>query len=495
MSSASQHPASPEQSMGQDRPGLSRDVGRDWARETWTPAPRPGLPAPARSPHERAVGQLLDEIKNWRFREGELLHAATPVPAVDPFHWLESNPGASRCLWQNREQTLTLAGIGAAAELSADTAEDYDHLLERINDIIGQQDTAFVGGFAFDGRSGEREWHEFPAARFVLPSIELRQWDGGFRLAVNLRASTRREFVRRKTRLIAELCRLRFTPPRPASAPWPIRVTRRVDDMSFDECQGHIRHILEHIQQGRIHKAVLARRVELQLNDPLPGFATLKRWHHTNGGSFCFALEHGHKLFMGCSPERLFSREDRRVCTESLAGTVRRGRSRQEDAQLEHTLLRDPKLIHEHELVTRYVRDRIAPWVTCTDCPTEAGVVKLDRIQHRYLPIRATLRPGVMDDQLLKALHPTPAVCGFPRREAQELIARRETTHRGWYSGVVGMISPRRSEFAVAIRSALVERNRVLCYSGVGIVEGSTPEAEWNELEAKIESFLAVLGS
>ncbi|MGM0676502.1 isochorismate synthase [Ectothiorhodospira marina] len=495
MSSASQHTASPEQSMGPDRPGLSRSAPPDWAREAWTPELRPGLPLHGPSPHEPAVDRLLDEIKNWRFREGELLHAAATVPTIDPFHWLENNPGESRCLWQNRERTLTLAGIGAAAELSADTAEDYDRLLERINHIIGDRDTAFVGGFAFDGRSGEGEWHDFPAARFVLPAIELRQRDGHFRLAVNLRASTRREFVRRKTRLITSLCRLRFTPPASADAPWPIRVTRRMDDMSFDECQGHIHHILEHIQQGGIHKAVLARRVKLQLNDALPGFAALKRWHHTNSGSFCFALEHGHKLFMGCSPERLFSREDRRVCTESLAGTVRRGRSRQEDAQLEHTLLQDPKLIHEHELVTRYVRERIAPWVTHTDCPTEAGVVKLDRIQHRYLPIRATLRPGVMDDQLLKALHPTPAVCGFPRQEAQELIARRESIHRGWYSGVVGMISPRRSEFAVAIRSALVERNRVLCYSGVGIVEGSTPEAEWNELEAKIESFLAVLGS
>lgn len=481
--------------MGPDHPRLSRGAVHDWAREIRTPAPSPGLLHRALSPHEPAVDRLLDEIKNWRFREGELLHATATMPAIDPFHWLENNPGGARCLWQNREQTLTLAGIGAAAELSADTGEDYDHLLERINAIIGDHDAAFVGGFAFDGRSGEGEWHDFPAARFVLPAIELRQRDGGFRLAVNLHASTRHEFVRRKTRLIADLWRLRFTPPAPAGDPWPIRVIQRVDDMSFNECQGHIRHILEHIEQGRIHKAVLARRVELQLNDVLPGFAALKRWHHTNGGSFCFALEHGHKLFMGCSPERLFSREDRRVCTESLAGTVRRGRSRQEDAQLEHTLLRDPKLILEHELVTRYVRERIAPWVIHTDCPTEAGVVKLDRIQHRYLPIRATLRPGVMDDQLLKALHPTPAVCGSPRREAQDLIARRETNPRGWYSGVVGMVSPRRSEFAVAIRSALVERNRVLCYSGVGIVEGSTPEAEWNELEAKIESFLAVLGS
>ncbi|WP_290909792.1 isochorismate synthase MenF [Halomonas sp.] len=439
--------------------------------------------------------RLLAEIDSWRFREGELLHAAVAIPAIDAFHWLENNPGESRCLWQNREQTLTLAGIGIAVELDADTAEDYDRLLKRITAITDGRDTAFLGGFAFDGRSGEREWHDFPAARFVLPAIELRQRDGDFRLAVNLHASNHDEFVRNKTRLITHLSRLSFAPPLPADADWSIRITRRLNNMSFDECQEHIRHILEHIDQGHIHKAVLARRVELQLNEALPGFMALKRWHHFNDGSFCFALEHGRKLFMGCSPERLFSREDRRVCTESLAGTVRRGHSREEDARLEHTLLQDPKLIHEHDLVTRYVRERLAPWVIHIDCPAQAGVVKLDRIQHRYLPIHGTLRPGVMDDQLLNALHPTPAVCGSPRREAQDLIARRETNDRGWYSGVMGMISPRYSEFAVAIRSALVEDNQVLCYSGVGIVAGSTPESEWNELEAKIESFLAVLWS
>ena len=245
-----------------------------------------------------------------------------------------------------------------------------------------------------------------------------------------------------------------------------------------------------------MHKVVLARRVDLLLNAPLPAFLVLERWHQSNPGSFCFALENGERLFMGCSPERLFSRTGDRVFTESLAGTVRRGVTDQEDAALERILRQNPKLIHEHELVTRYIRTQLAPWVTRIDTgPDQASIFKLDRIQHRYLPIRATLRQGVRDDQLLAALHPTPAVCGFPRDPARALISRQETTRRGWYSGVVGRVCPRRSEFAVAIRSALLHRDRLLCYSGVGIVEGSDAEAEWNELEAKIESLLAALES
>ncbi|MFP4079963.1 MAG: isochorismate synthase MenF, partial [Ectothiorhodospira sp.] len=258
-------------------------------------------------------------------------------------------------------------------------------------------------------------------------------------------------------------------------------------------CAGHIGAILERIRDGHLRKAVLARRVLLQLDHALPAFTTLQRLHAGSAGSFCFALERDGRFFMGCSPERLFSRMDRHVCTESLAGTVRRGETPEEDHRLERLLLDDPKLIHEHELVTRYVHDQIAPWVTRSETPDHPGVVKLDRIQHRYLPLCATLKSGVVDEQLLRTLHPTPAVCGFPRREARDLIVAREPVPRGWYSGTVGVISPRRSEFTVAIRSALVEAHRMMLYSGVGIVEGSCPETEWNELEAKIESFLSVV--
>lgn len=479
MSSVSQSPVSLDQSLSAGTPGAVRDAGGG-CRDT--------------PPLHGAVETLLSRIKNWSFRSDHLLHLSVPVPRTNPFRWLQGAPAGERSLWQNREGDESIAGVGIAVELSAQDSAAYPDLLRRAHDILDGQATAFIGGFSFAGLPGRDDWEGFPAARFVLPAIELRRQAGQYRLGVNLLAGSRRDFMTRKTRLIAALCRLRQTAaddPSRAS----VHITRRVDHMDFDTCSRHIGNILTHISQGPIRKVVLARRVDLQLNEPLPAFLTLERWHRSNQGSFCFAIENGERLFMGCPPERLFSRSGHHVFTESLAGTVRRGATAQEDAALEHMLLQDPKLIHEHELVTRYVREQIAPWITRIEGPAQVGIFKQDRIQHRYLPIHATLRDGVRDDQLLAALHPTPAVCGFPRGEARDLINRQETAHRGWYSGVIGMICPQRSEFAVAIRSTLLHRNQALCYSGVGIVEGSDPEEEWNELEAKIESFLAVLES
>lgn len=445
-------------------------------------------------PFQIAVAELLHQVRAWRDCGGTLLHASVPIPPLDLLIWLHGNGDGTRVFWQDRAHSLSVAGLGAASECVADSPADYPTLLAYINATIGEQETAFLGGLAFDGGNGRDEWSAFPAARFVLPAIEVRQEQGQYRLAVNLLATSASAFRKAQARLILALGQLQFH-LHPVESGRGVRVWRRIDTVNQAVFRERVEEILHHIGGGHLHKAVLARRVELHLNTPLDPFLALRRWHSTDPGSFCFALERADDLFMGCSPERLYCRRGRSLHTESLAGTVRRGRTPEEDERLERMLRQDPKLVHEHELVTRYVRQQIAPWVTESQSPAAPEVFKLHAVQHRYLPIRATLKPGVLDAQLLQALHPTPAVCGFPRPDAQALIEHQETVQRGWYSGVVGIVSPRHSEFAVAIRSALLHRDRVLCYSGVGIVAGSDADTEWNELEAKIEAFLSVLAS
>ncbi len=99
------------------------------------------------------------------------------------------------------------------------------------------------------------------------------------------------------------------------------------------------------------------------------------------------------------------------------------------------------------------------------------------------------------DDTLLEEMHPTPAVGGVPTRQAVDLIRDSEPSERGWYAGPVGWIGYDATEFAVAIRSALVANDTVSIHSGAGIVAGSEPEAEWAEIENKMTNFLNVLQS
>ncbi|MBK5935322.1 hypothetical protein CCR81_00635 [Halorhodospira halophila] len=441
-------------------------------------------------PAEQAIEDLLVQVRQWRFESPGLVRASVPVPEVDPLAWLEANPLAPRCYWQDRSGQIRLAGIGAAWRYTADTPDDHPALLRHAQSLARHPGVHLLCAFSFDGRSGAGEWQGFPASLALLPAVELQGNRAGQQLSVNLYAESAAELRQRRSELTGLLEDLR---PAAVSEHRPARVTDRTEDLDFAECSSRIEAILRDIRVGHVHKAVLARQVALRLDRPLAAFTTLRRWSAITDGSYCFAIENAGRIFMGCSPERLFYRSGRSVQTESLAGTVRRGETAAEDAALEASLREDSKLVREHAWVTRYIRGELEPWAIRIDAPEQAGVLKLDRIQHRRLPIEATLRPGVGDHQLLDALHPTPAVCGFPRRRAQDLISRQEGFRRGWYSGVIGLLSGDASELAVAIRSALVAGDRAWCYSGVGIVQGSEPEAEWQELEAKIESFLSAV--
>ena len=114
-------------------------------------------------------------------------------------------------------------------------------------------------------------------------------------------------------------------------------------------------------------------------------------------------------------------------------------------------------------------------------------------MQHLVARLEGVLRQGVDDGAILAAIHPTAAVAGFPRQLSVERIEQLEPFDRGWYAGPVGWIGRDRAEFAVSIRSGLIINNVIDLYSGAGIVEGSTPDSEWKEIENKIANFLKAL--
>ena len=125
----------------------------------------------------------------------------------------------------------------------------------------------------------------------------------------------------------------------------------------------------------------------------------------------------------------------------------------------------------------------------------QASLLKLARKQHLYSAVNVLLKEDVTDGSLLDRLHPTPAVGGYPTENALSEISRLEPFDRGWYAAPVGWISADEAEFAVAIRSGLIHDKTLSLYSGAGIVPGSKPEEEWQEIEHKISDFLEVIES
>jgi menaquinone-specific isochorismate synthase len=123
----------------------------------------------------------------------------------------------------------------------------------------------------------------------------------------------------------------------------------------------------------------------------------------------------------------------------------------------------------------------------------DISVLKLHQCQHLRTHIEGILEQDNTDADLLRTLHPTPAVGGLPKEGAVRWIAEAEPFDRGWFAGPVGWIGGDSAEFAVGIRSGLVSDTTLSLYAGAGIVPGSEAEQEWAEIENKLSPFVGIL--
>lgn len=127
--------------------------------------------------------------------------------------------------------------------------------------------------------------------------------------------------------------------------------------------------------------------------------------------------------------------------------------------------------------------------------PKRPKLLKIRDIQHLYTPVEGKLSPDATILQLVKLLHPTPALGGVPRQEAMAVIRQNEYMNRGLYAAPLGWIDAEgNGEFAVAIRSAALKDNKAYLYAGGGIVADSEPISEYEETLVKFRPMLRALG-
>jgi menaquinone-specific isochorismate synthase len=116
-------------------------------------------------------------------------------------------------------------------------------------------------------------------------------------------------------------------------------------------------------------------------------------------------------------------------------------------------------------------------------------------IQHLYTPVIGESRHAVSLFSLVERLHPTPALGGTPRDKALEMIREIEPLDRGWYAAPIGWIDAlENGEFAVAIRSGLLQGREASIFAGCGVVGDSEPLSEYEETKVKLKPMLSALG-
>lgn len=241
-------------------------------------------------------------------------------------------------------------------------------------------------------------------------------------------------------------------------------------------------------------KVVIARRKTLFLEDNYDPALLFIKLLNQSIHCHCYFIDMGlGSAFFGASPELLYRSNGLTIETESLAGTRASSSNKDEDNKLRHDLLWHPKDIYEHDIVSSYILDIFKQFSLKDIYVSDLSTVSLNYVHHLIKKFKATKCLSMNDAEIIKALHPTPASCGFKKNRALEFILKYEEFDRGLYTGLVGYINKNNIELALAIRSALFIEKYLHIYTGSGLVSGSDIDSEWHELDAKEQNILRLL--
>jgi len=414
------------------------------------------------------------------------------IEQLEPLAWLRAQGFPQQVYWSPRDGGDIWAGAGVCHECTQGSVEHPEDLFRRTREVLaafGTDTPEYIGGFSFTGESIEESpWPEMGSCRFWIPFAEVRSTCKGCVLVCNL-------FFQRNVERPLQECLHQWksvVAGTMSAEPLPTLMFRR-DHPEQAGWEANVLAALELINNGVLDKVVLARKAEYTFASTVTAAWILEVLETLTSSCYHFLVQPGPEAaFMGTTPERLYRREGNDLLTEALAGTRPLTGEEEEDARLGQELLSENKERREQELVRRELIRQLHLLSDQLDAQETPELLKLERKQHLLSKITATLRPGVTDSDILKALHPTPAVGGAPRANALRELTRLEPFSRGWYAAPVGVIGEAHTEFSVAIRSGLVVDRKVNVYSGAGIVAGSDPTAEWQEIENKIVDFVTV---
>jgi menaquinone-specific isochorismate synthase len=368
-----------------------------------------------------------------------------------------------------------VAGRGVAQRTSVQAVDATLAAIE-VDDAVGVPGT---GAVAF----GALPFRPDPAAPMVIPSVVWGRAEDGVRWVTTIGPSDAPPADP------AELCHP-ATGPR---GPLPQRVTvgpARTAEWWCERVAQATKAMREAGPDG-LRKVVLAREIVAEADIAFDRSVILDRLRSAYPGCYVFHVDR----FLGASPELLVGRSGDVVRAQPMAGTAPRGGDPASDAQLAARLMASSTYRHEHQITIDMVFDTLLPWCSYLDYEPEPSVIGVANLQHLATLVDGRLsQPAPSIIELVTALHPTPAVNGWPRDEAMAWIHDHEGFDRGRYAGTVGWVDARgNGTFAVSIRCADVDGARARVVAGNGIVADSDPETELAETQVKLLALLSAL--
>ncbi len=459
------------------------------------------------------LAAVLEQAATRAAQTGQATLASLILPAssgdaLRVFQAFQQGYNGECFYWEQPTRQTALVGAGSAFAIAATGSERFTDAVQAwqtlrtqavIHDLTASatptaHGPVLFGGFRFDNLHPTTPlWQAFPAGLLILPRLLFSQQSLLATLTLSQMVTAHDDLAHLAcllTRDLEQFQRSLASDGQQTIVPLPPRRPYAMHDvLPARTWKNLVKHAVQTIQQGEYAKIVLARAVDVAAGKGQFSLAaTLQRLRENYPAANIFAFQRGTITFIGATPERLVYAQEGTLHTVALAGSAPRGATPEEDRQFGSALLNSPKNRQEHEIVTSSIRDALTQlcsrvWVT--DTPE---LLRLKNIQHLQTAIVGELLPGRSILETLATLHPTPAVGGSPTATALAFIRAYENLDRGWYAGPIGWIDLEgNGEFAVALRTALLEKDQAHLFAGCGIVADSDPTAEYAESCLKLQ--------
>lgn len=255
-----------------------------------------------------------------------------------------------------------------------------------------------------------------------------------------------------------------------------------------------VNKIKEYIAAGDVFQAVLSQRFEIPVS--VTGFELYRVLRTVNPSPYLFYIKIDDLEIVGSSPERLIKIDHSHLEIHPIAGTRRRGRTKEEDHQLEIELKNDEKEQAEHYMLVDLARNdigRVAKYGS-VQTPVLMEVGRFSHVMHLISKVTGVLDEKIDPIDALIAAFPAGTVSGAPKIRAMQILNELEPTARNLYAGTVAYIGfDGNIDSCITIRTIILKDGVAYVQAGAGVVADSVPELEWKETRNKASALIKTI--
>ncbi|NND63083.1 MAG: isochorismate synthase [Flavobacteriaceae bacterium] len=263
-----------------------------------------------------------------------------------------------------------------------------------------------------------------------------------------------------------------------------------LEQFTSDKAQ-HVSLVFNAVQaivNGNCSKIVVSRKVTIS-HTSLAIENTIARLFNLYPTAFRFICYHPETgLWCGASPEVLLKIENNEFYSMSLAGT----RPFVQNGSVHWTT----KEKEEQKLVSHSIAEGLQKFTSVLTVSKVKNHIA-GKLVHLRTDFKGVFKKGKNNlSEIVKILHPTPAVCGTPRHKAKDFILKNEGYNREYYTGFIGPVKAESNscKLFVNLRCMKISDSKIDLFVGGGITHASNPNDEYEETQQKLTTMLQVIG-